>query len=184
MFEAHRSKRRKSARIAMQALVGTGELIRQAGLLVEIVSAGGTGTYDLTGDFPGVTEVEAGSYVFMDTRYNQLGLPFKQSLTLLSMVTSCNHPGRFIIDAGMKSLTTDNGMPEIRTPLGAKLLKLNEEHGIVEADSRETELEVGSYLEIIPSHVCTTVNLHDRFYVTQDEILVDIWAIAGRGKSQ
>ena len=184
MFEVDRDLRQKNAQNAMEVLVRTGELIRQAGIPVEIVSAGGTGTYDLTGDFPGVTEVEAGSYVFMDTKYNRLGLAFKQSLTLLAMVTSVKQPGRCIIDAGMKSLTTDNGLPEILSPRGLKFLKLNEEHGIVSVSSEEACPEIGSYIEIIPSHVCTTVNLHDRYYVTQAERLVDIWEISGRGKSQ
>ncbi|HEX9090535.1 MAG TPA: alanine racemase, partial [Anaerolineales bacterium] len=101
MFEVDRDKRQEKARTAMEALVGTSELIQRAGIPVDMVSAGGTGTFDITGDFDGVTEVEAGSYVFMDTRYNQLGLPFKQALTLLAMVTSGNRPGRFMIDAGM-----------------------------------------------------------------------------------
>lgn len=184
MFEVDRYLRQKNAQNAMDVLVRTSELIRQAGIPVEIVSAGGTGTYDLTGNFPGVTEVEAGSYVFMDTKYNQLGLAFRQSLTLLAMVTSVNQPGRCIIDAGMKSLTTDNGLPEIILPRGLKFLKLNEEHGIVSVSPEEACPEVGSYIEIIPSHVCTTVNLHDRYYVTQADRLVDIWEISGRGKSQ
>ena len=184
MFEVDRDKRREKAHTAMEALVGTSELIQRAGIPVDVVSAGGTGTFDITGDFNGVTEVEAGSYVFMDTRYNQLGLPFKQALTLSAMVTSGRNPGRFIIDAGMKSLTTDNGMPEILTPGGLILQKLNEEHGIVGIREEGTQVQVGSRLEIIPSHVCTTVNLHDRYNVTREDKLVDIWEISGRGKSQ
>jgi len=184
MFEVDRDKRREKAHTAMEALVGTSELIQRAGIPVDVVSAGGTGTFDITGDFNGVTEVEAGSYVFMDTRYNQLGLPFKQALTLSAMVTSGRNPGRFIIDAGMKSLTTDNGMPEILTPGGLILQKLNEEHGIVGVREEGTQVQVGSRLEIIPSHVCTTVNLHDRYNVTREDKLVDIWEISGRGKSQ
>lgn len=184
MFELDRDVRRDNVHNAMGALVRTGEFIRQTGLSVEIISAGGTGTYDLTGSYQGVTEVEAGSYVFMDARYNQLGLPFKQALILLSTVISINYPGRCVIDAGMKSLSTDNGIPEIVTPRGLKLLKLNEEHGIIAVSSKEARPEVGSIIEIVPSHCCTTVNLHDRYYVIQDGQLVDIWEISGRGRSQ
>jgi D-serine deaminase-like pyridoxal phosphate-dependent protein len=184
MFEVNHRLRADNSFRAMSKLANTAELIRRAGFRVDIVSAGGTGTYDLTGDYPGVTEVEAGSYVFMDTKYNLLGLPFHQSLTLLSMVTSIHAPERCIIDAGMKVLTTDNGLPELISPQGLKLLKLNEEHGIVEVEPGKAQLEVGMCVEIIPSHGCTTVNLHDRYYVTKDESLVDIWEISGRGKSQ
>ncbi|HEX9091561.1 MAG TPA: hypothetical protein VF831_08720, partial [Anaerolineales bacterium] len=77
-----------------------------------------------------------------------------------------------------------NGMPEILTPSGLILQKLNEEHGIVGIRQEEISIEVGSRMEIIPSHVCTTVNLHDRYYVIQEDKLVDIWEISGRGKSQ
>ena len=184
MFEVDHALRKDQALHAMRSLVGTADLIRKTGIPVEIVSAGGTGTYDITGDYPGVTEVEAGSYVFMDTKYNRLGLAFQQSLTLLSMVTSIHSPERCIIDAGMKVLTTDNGLPEINSTQGLKLQKLNEEHGIVEVDPEMIHPEVGMCVEIVPSHGCTTVNLHDRYYVIKNEQLVDIWEISGRGKSQ
>lgn len=184
MFEVDRALREDQAVHAIRALVGTADLIRKSGILVEIISAGGTGTYDITGDYPGVTEVEAGSYVFMDARYNRLGLAFQQSLTLLSMVTSIHAPDRCIIDAGMKVLTTDNGLPEIISTQGLKLQKLNEEHGIVEVDPVKIHPEVGMCVEIVPSHGCTTVNLHDRYYVIKNGQLADIWEISGRGKSQ
>ena len=184
MFEEDREERYRNSQAAMSALVSTSDLIRGAGIPVEIVSAGGTGTYDITGDNPGVTEVEAGSYVFMDKKYNQLGMDFKQSLTLLAMVTSVQAVGRSIIDAGLKVLTTDNGMPELISPDGLKLLNLNEEHGIIGVDAEKVQPKVGMYVEIIPSHACTTVNLHDRYYVIQDDQLIDIWEISGRGKSQ
>jgi D-serine deaminase-like pyridoxal phosphate-dependent protein len=184
MFETDRDVRRRNSQFAMEALLNTGELIQQEGIPVEIISAGGTGTYDLTGDFPGVTEVEPGSYVFMDNKYNKLGLDFKQSLTLLATVTSVHGSERCIIDAGIKVLTTDNGIPEILTPKGTELYRLNEEHGLVRVDPDMELPVVGSRVEIIPSHGCTTVNLHDRYYVIQDERLLDIWEISGRGKSQ
>ena len=184
MFEVDHELRNRNVCDAMNALVGTSELIEQAGIPVEIVSAGGTGTYDNTGGFPGETEVEAGSYVFMDTKYSQLGLNFKQSLSLLAMITSIQGPVRCIIDAGMKVLTFDNGVAKLSTPEGLTLVRLNEEHGIVSFDPEKKQPEVGMYVEIIPSHACTTVNLHDRYYVIEDDQLVDVWEISGRGKSQ
>jgi D-serine deaminase-like pyridoxal phosphate-dependent protein len=184
MFEMDRLQRLKNASVAMQLLVNSAELVRQAGIPVEIVSGGGTGTFDLTGAYPGVTEVEAGSYVFMDAEYNRLGLAFKQSLSLLSTVISVHSPTRCIIDAGMKVLSSDNGLPEVFSPPGVKLVALHEEHGILEVDPAVVQPVVGSTVQIIPSHVCTTVNLHDRYYAIQEDQLVDIWEISGRGKSQ
>ena len=177
-------QRARLAREAMQALVDTAELIRQAGLPVEIVSAGGTGTYDITGTFPGVTEVEAGSYLFMDTKYRRLGLPFRNALSLLATVISTPAPNRAIIDAGLKVLTTENGLPQVASLPGATLASLSEEHGRLELDPEKAALRVGDRVELIPSHVCTTVNLHDRYYVLQEGKLAAIWPITARGKSQ
>lgn len=100
------------------------------------------------------------------------------------MVTSAHPAGRSIIDTRLKELTTDNGMPELITTDGLKLLILNKEQGIVGGDTERVKPEVGAYLEIIPSLACTTVNLHDRYYVIEDGQLVDIKEINGRGKSQ
>jgi D-serine deaminase-like pyridoxal phosphate-dependent protein len=184
MFEVDRSLRSQNVHEAMRALVETGEIIQKEGMPVEIISAGGTGTYDLTGVYPGITEVEAGSYVFMDTKYNQLGLDFNQSLALLTTVVSVPSMDRCIIDAGMKVLTIDNGLPMIASPDGLTLIRLNEEHGIVLFDPQKIHPKIGMCFDMIPSHACTTVNLHDRYYVIRDDQLVDNWEITGRGKSQ
>jgi D-serine deaminase-like pyridoxal phosphate-dependent protein len=174
--------RQEAVNQAMNKLVGTADLIRQAGFNVEIVSAGGTGTYDITGRYPGVTEVEAGSYILMDTRYRGMGLPFRCALTLLATVISTPSRQRVIIDAGKKALTVEHGLPEIVVPAGARLIDLNEEHGILEVNPDQLELKVGDKVEIIPSHVCTTVNLHDTFYAIRNNLVVAIWPISGRGK--
>jgi D-threonine aldolase len=121
--------------------------------------------------------------VFMDSKYSSMGLPFKQALTLLATVISTPAPGRAIIDAGIKVLTTENGLPTVVAPKGVKLIRLNEEHGTLEVGS-QARLKVGDRVEIIPSHICTTVNLHERYYVMQGKRLVETWPISGRGKSQ
>lgn len=167
---------------AMGKLVSTAELIRHAGFNVEIVSAGGTGTYDLTGRYPGVTEVEAGSYIFMDTRYRGVGLPFRCALTLLATVISTPNRQRAVIDAGKKAITDEHGLPEVAVLAGARIKILNEEHGILDVDPGQLELKVGNKIEIIPSHICTTVNLHDVFYAVRNNRVVAIWPISGRGK--
>jgi D-serine deaminase-like pyridoxal phosphate-dependent protein len=174
--------RREAVNQAMQKLITTADLLRQSGFAVEIISAGGTGTYDLTGNYPGITEVEAGSYVLMDTCYRQLGLPFRCALKLLATVISTPARERAIIDTGLKALTSDHGLPEVCSPAGARLVNLNEEHGILAVDTDQLELKVGEKVEIIPSHVCTTVNLHEVFYAIRGHRLVATWPISGRGK--
>ncbi len=120
----------------------------------------------------------------MDTKYRRLSLPFHNALSLLATVISTPTPERAIIDAGLKVLTTENGLPEVSSHPGVTLAALNEEHGRLEMDPERASLRVGDRVELIPSHVCTTVNLHDRYYVLQHGRLAEIWPITGRGKSQ
>ncbi len=147
---------------------------------VNEISGGATGTYNITGDNTMWTEIQAGSYVFMDLDYNRLGLPFENSLTLLTTVIH-KRPGYAITDAGLKVCSTDAGMPAIKNYTHLKLRE-EEEHGII-LDEKD-ELKYLQKIEYIPSHCCTTVNLHDKYYCLRNNILEAIWPISGRGKSQ
>ncbi len=106
-----RAARHASAREAMQALVDTAELLRGAGLACPIVSAGGTGTYDVSGRVPGVTEIQAGSYALMDTDYGDVGVPFVPAFFVLGTVVSRPALDRIVLDCGHKSATKDHGPP-------------------------------------------------------------------------
>jgi len=169
-----KEKRDRIAREALTELSRHVEALRSAGLAPEIVSAGGTGTYDITGSWPDVTEVQAGSYVFMDGAYRMvrpdLGRP---ALTLLTTVIS-RRGDRAIIDAGMKSLTNEFGAPAGKE-LPIKVSRLSEEHGHL--DASETELDAGMKIEIVPSHNDTTINLHSEYYVMRGDEVVAIWPI-------
>jgi len=171
-----RDKRIATAREALTTLSRHVEALRAAGLAPEIVSAGGTGTYDIAGNWPDVTEVQAGSYVFMDGAYRNvrpdLGRP---ALTLLATVIS-RRGARAIIDAGMKSLTNEFGAPMVKGS-AIKVAHLSEEHGGVAAG--ESSLEPGSKVEIIPSHGDTTINLHSEYYVVRGDEVIATWPIEG-----
>jgi D-serine deaminase-like pyridoxal phosphate-dependent protein len=184
VFVLDAEERKKQADQAMLELTSTAQLIRQAGIPVRIVSSGGTGTYNFSGVYPGVTEIEAGSYVFMDTKYRAQNLPFQCALTLLSTVISVPSPEKAILDTGMKAITIENGLPEVVSPGGVHLEKLHEEHGIVSVDPALIQLKIGDRVEMIPSHICTTVNLHDHYYVMEGEWVKEIWPISARGKFQ
>ena len=95
-----RPRREASAREAMDRLLSTVRMIRDAGLPCDIVSAGGTGTYDITGRIDGVTEIQAGSYVLMDTAYARLDIPFEQAISLLGTVLSRPSPTVCVADCG------------------------------------------------------------------------------------
>ena len=163
----------------------TRDLLEQNGLPVEIVSGGGTGTYDISGANPPMTEIEAGSYVFMDSTYSQTRPEFHQALFILSTIVSRTNPARLVTDAGRKTISNDFGLP---TPIGvpgAAMKSLSEEHGVVLLDNPdEVALRPGDKIRFVPSHCCTTTNLYDKLYVIQDEVLVDIWPIAARGRAQ
>ncbi|MGB9381849.1 alanine racemase [Candidatus Binatus sp.] len=169
-------KRISTAREALTILSGHVEALRAAGLAPEIVSAGGTGTFDIAGNWPEVTEVQAGSYVFMDGAYRNvrpdLGQP---ALTLLATVIS-RRGDRAIIDAGMKSLTNEFGPPMGKT-IAVKVARLSEEHGHIAAG--ESSLEPGAKIEIVPSHGDTTINLHSEYYVVRGDEVIATWPIEG-----
>ena len=171
-----RDKRIATAREALAQLSRHVEALRAAKLAPEIVSAGGTGTYDIAGTWPDVTEVQAGSYVFMDGAYRivrpDLGRP---ALTLLTTVISRRRDGA-IIDAGMKALTNEFGPPAVRDS-AAMVTRLSEEHGHLAAG--ESDIQPGSKIEIIPSHGDTTINLHSEYHVVRGDEVIATWTIEG-----
>jgi D-serine deaminase-like pyridoxal phosphate-dependent protein len=178
---ADAAARRRAAQEAMQQLIATRDLLLQHGLPVEIVSGGGSGTHDTTGDYAGVTEIQAGSYATMDARYKEVGLPFELALTVVARVISVPKPNSAVIDAGLKTLSTDFGAPRLLRPRGWTLQHLSEEHGSLHCEDG-APLKRGDRVEIVPSHGCTTINLHDAYYVTRDGKLEAVWPIAGRGR--
>jgi D-serine deaminase-like pyridoxal phosphate-dependent protein len=165
---------------SMQVLISTKEILEKNGVEVKITSAGGTGTYNIAGAYPGITEIQGGSYILMDAKYYSVLQDFECALTLLSTVTSRPDRETAIIDAGMKAMTFEFGMPELIGVPGASISFLSEEHGHIYLE--DADPKVGRKVELIPSHCCTTVNLHDRFHAVRGNRLEAVWPIAARGK--
>ena len=177
--------RRRAAADAMDRLIETADLLRGAGLSVPIVSAGGTGTYAWTGVYPGITEIQAGSYATMDGRYRSVladggEAPFESALTVVARVISARDD-RAVIDAGLKTMTGEFGVPEVLSPAGWSLTGLSEEHGSLER-AGGAALQRGDRVVLLPSHGCTTINLHDVYHVLRDGVLEAAWPIAARGR--
>lgn len=168
----------------MGLLTDTRRFLEDAGIEVAEVSGGATASYDITGAYPGVTEVQAGSYILMDATYHRMVPEFDCALTILTTVISRPSKDRAIIDAGLKVMTPEFGPPQVKDLPGVELSPgISEEHGrLVLQDG--VGLRVGDKIELIPSHGCTTINLHDRFYAVRDGRLEAVWEIAGRGKAQ
>ena len=166
-----------------QKLVETKDLIEKNGFRVEIVTAGGSNTFNLTGFYPRITDIQVGSYVTMDAHNKFYGLDFEQAITVMATVISRPEKGRAVTDAGMKSLSTDEGLPISKTP-GIVLSKLNEEHGHLAIENPDHRLKAGDKIEIIPSHGCTTIPLYDRYVVIRDDHVESVMEIYARGASQ
>jgi D-serine deaminase-like pyridoxal phosphate-dependent protein len=173
-----------AVREAMGNLLRSKEMIEASGLKAGIVSGGGTGTHAILASIPGITEIQAGTYALMDIDYRDLGIDLSCSLTLLTTVVSRPSPGLAITDAGLKEITNDHGMPEVRGVPGGKLIGLSEEHSKIELTDPSIRLRPGDKVEIIPSHACTTMNLHESLYGIRKGRLEVVWPIAGRGKSR
>jgi len=175
-------KRAQGTHEAMARLLETKEMVEHAGLSVEVVSAGGTGTYNISGAIPGITEIEAGSYIFMDATYRKVLTDFDCALTVLTTVISRPTPDRAVVDIGRKSMSNDMGLPVVFDLEGATLVSLSEEHGKLEVEGEARKLKIGDKLEILPSHGDTTINLHTHYFALRKGCLEAVWEIAGRGR--
>ena len=140
----------------------------------DIVSAGGTGTYDLHAT-TGITELQAGSYALMDTAYAKLGLPFAQALHVVGTVISVR-PDHAVADVGLKALGMDHGNPSID---GATVWFCSDEHVTFARPTRAPS--VGGRVRVAPAHVDPTMAMHDTAWLVDGDEVVDRWAIDLRG---
>ena len=136
----------------------------------DVISAGGTGTYDL---HDWANEVQAGSYLLMDTHYAQLGLPFRQALFVEATVVSTSEDHYAVADAGLKSFGMDHGEPTVE---GYTMFFSSDEHAtfVWEDGGRPA---IGDRVRIIPGHVDPTVAYHERMWVIDGDHVVDEWAV-------
>ncbi|RAR08351.1 alanine racemase domain protein [Stemphylium lycopersici] len=176
-------ERKKLCLESMTILVDTAEALRKEGHGIHVVTTGGTGTAVFCASVPGVTEVQPGSFLFMDTDYrNAVGSHnFSQSLTILATVISKQGDNVITIDTGLKSLTTDSGLAECKTP-GYTYGVLGDEHGsLMWEEGMAKELRIGDRVEMVPSHIDPTVNLHDVYYAHRKGVIEEIWPVDTRG---
>lgn len=177
-------ERERCCRAAMSILSGTADVLRENGFDIQTVTTGGTGTAEFCATSPGITEVQPGSFIFMDTDYrNAIGKTFSNSLTILSTVISKPEPQRVVIDAGLKALTTDSGFAEPKDLANMTYTPNGDEHGSLKWESGPG-LSIGDRVEMIPSHIDPTVNLYDFYYAHHKGIIKEIWPVTARGKIQ
>jgi len=164
--------------------------LRQAGADVQVVTGGGTGTFEADAAQGVLTEVQPGSYPFMDREYRDAlkddpDGAFEQALTIAATVISANHPKWVTVDAGLKAFATDGPLPMAVTPkwAGSDYRFFGDEHGRLMRPLGETVAR-GERVEFVPPHVDPTLDRYDVIHFVRGEVLVEIAPIEGRGASQ
>lgn len=169
---------------ALSLLVQTADEVRTAGLTVDIVSCGGTMSYKTAAEFSGVTEVQAGGYVFMDLGYRKSGVDFENSLTVLTRVVSRPWPDKAIVDAGHKATGAQAGLPKVKGREDLEVVSLNAEHGHILVRDPSRGPKRAERLELLPSHADFTTCLHDEYVLVRKGEVEGTMKIAARGKLQ
>ena len=180
MHDLDAAAREQACKRALGDLVATKALIERDGIDVAIVSSGATSTYRTAGMFPGVTEIQPGSYLLGDAKYRRIMPEFENALTVLTTVISRPTPTRVTIDAGQKKLTSDAHLAEPKE-VGLQMFAVREEHGLLDIRDDGRDIRVGETIELIPWHGGTTVNLYDQIYGIRDSHVAEIWAVTARG---
>jgi 3-hydroxy-D-aspartate aldolase len=178
-------QRRTRSRCALELAIATRELLVKNGHNMEIVTGASTGTYNIDSDIQGLTELQSGSYVFMDVEYRRIGGQtgplyddFAPALNVLATVIH-RSGNKAIVDAGLKAFATDRTFgPE---PVDAELGRYEfagDEHGRL---ILEKDVKPGEKIRFITPHCDPTVNLYDRIYCVRDDVVEDVWPIMERG---
>jgi D-serine deaminase-like pyridoxal phosphate-dependent protein len=175
----------------MGKAIETKASLERSGIACPMVTAGSTGTYRVDADNPGLTEIQPGSFVFMDMEYGTIGGPngteyrdFKNALTVVTTVVS-RSPGIAIVDGGYKAFSTDR--PFTPQAVGLDDVTYNwagDEHGRLDTSKSSRDFQVGDRIEFFPPHIDPTVNLYDQYYCLRGDKIEAVWPISARGKSQ
>lgn len=185
-------KRKAQTLERMVQATDTFELMQASGLNTEIFSGGGTGTYNIDHDTKGMTDVQVGSYVFMDAQYISIGgeqdaevySDFNTSLTIMTTVLNDQYEGRATSDAGSKACTINQPWPIIKGETGMTYRSGSDEFGtIIYGDDPSRNYKVGEKLEVIVSHCDPVVNLYDQMYAIRNDRVEAVWPISARGMS-
>lgn len=172
-------QRGRLATAAMQKAIDTREFIEEHGIHVSVVSGSSTGTYRQSGFLDGIDEIQAGTYATMDWRYQEVVPEFEVALSVLARVIS-KREGEAVIDIGVKGAGGEFGLPKVKGAPDIDIpFFLAEEHCVIR---KAPNWRVGEPIHLIPSHACTTCNLHRQMFVHEDGIVVDVWPIEASGK--
>ena len=186
------AERRRRTLANLEAAADTADRMKRSGLDTGIFSGGGTGTYNIDHETPGMTDVQVGSYVFMDAQYLGIGgeeddevySDFAPALTVLTTVLNAQYEGRATTDAGAKANTINRPWPIVAGETGMSYTSGSDEFGTIRyGENASRTYRVGDKLELIVSHCDPVVNLYDQLYGVRGDRVEVVWPIAGRGMS-
>ncbi len=185
------NERRAASLEVMKMLGELRDALRKTGHAPAILSGGGTGTFDIDPDAHVLTELQVGSYIFMDRQYNDVWVkpgdraPFETALFVQSTVISANRKGLATTDAGLKSFATDAAPPLLASgaPDGAAYFFFGDEQGGITYPKDGRQLVPGDVVRCVVPHCDPTVNLYDLYHCVRGDTLEAIWPIEGRGRS-
>ena len=186
-FEARRARSEGS----MAKAVETRQAFARAGLPCPLLSCGSTGTYNIDSDLDGVSELQPGSFMFMDTDYNRIGgkdgahyQDFRNALTVITTVVS-RRADTAIVDGGYKAFSTDRPFTPVAKSLeGIPYAWAGDEHGRLDLTKAQVDVKLGDRIEFIVPHCDPSVNLYDRIHCLRGDRVEAVWPIAARGLSQ
>jgi 3-hydroxy-D-aspartate aldolase len=186
------AERKKVSREAMGQAVDTRRLFEKQGIECPLLTGGSTGTYNIDSDIDGITELQPGSFMFMDVDYNRIGgqdgplyKDFGNSLSVLTTVVSRPSDDIAIVDGGFKAFSTDKPFtPEAKGISGIVYSWGGDEHGRLNVAQASAAVNLGDHLEFIIPHCDPSVNLYDRIYCLRGNNVETVWKIAARGMSQ
>jgi len=170
--------RHERQRDAMTFFIGVADELELGGIACPIRSAGGIATWKWTAAFPGITEIQAGTYVVMDNFHGKMVPGFEHSLTVQATVIS-RQSDKVIVDVGNKSVYDPPDVTIVGEDL--EVFRFDEEHGIFAAPEGSTSLVVGDRVALVPGYSPSTVNCYDAFHVVRDDVVIDIWPVIPRG---
>jgi 3-hydroxy-D-aspartate aldolase len=185
-FENREARFADALRIVEDAVAA----ITTAGLTCSVVSGGGTGSFHLEAGSGVFTELQCGSYAFMDADYGRIQdrdgrrldeAEFENALFILTSVMSHAKPGKAVCDAGLKAQSVDSGLPKVFGRDDVTYVKCSDEHGEIE-DPHDV-LRVNEKLRLVPGHCDPTCNVHDWYVGVRNGKVESVWAVSARGKA-
>jgi D-serine deaminase-like pyridoxal phosphate-dependent protein len=173
---------------AVDASRRTVEQLRQQGLDCAIIGGAGTGTFEIEAKSGIYTEMQAGSYVFMDADYarnlDEAGAPvstFRHALFVLSTIMSQSQTGVAVLDAGHKAVAVDSGLPSVWQRPDMRYTSASDEHGKLQYGSETAAPRIGEKLRLVPGHCDPTVDKFDWYVGVRDRRVECLWPVAARG---